>query len=326
MIGNGKIDIIRDTAADNIVEVISDFVHLKKRGVSYVGLSPFNNERTPSFTVTPSKGIFKDFSSGKGGDCIAFLMAIQNLTFTQAVKYLAIKFGIEVEDGDIVNVNYQPKRVVFEEKKPDFIHPNEMLATLKDPSDNNLFNFMAQNFGFDGTSQVFREYHIGIDINHYVIFWQIDHETYVRSGKFIRYKPDGHRDKDSSTTWFHKKTVEYKPIYPDFNLVQCFFGEHLISKTKKPIAVVESEKTALICSMMMDKYLWLACGSKNGLGDAKVAAIRNRPVTLFPDLGAYDEWKLLAEKYSFNISDILERHASEEERKKGLDLADFLLK
>jgi len=84
--------------ATDIVEVIGEFVQLKKRGANYVGLSPFANERTPSFTVSPAKGIFKDFSSGKGGSAITFLMELEKFTYPEALKWLAKKYGIEVEE------------------------------------------------------------------------------------------------------------------------------------------------------------------------------------------------------------------------------------
>ncbi len=84
--------------ATDIVEVIGEFVQLKKRGANYVGLSPFVNERTPSFTVSPAKGIFKDFSSGKGGSAVTFLMELEKFTYPEALKWLAKKYGIEVEE------------------------------------------------------------------------------------------------------------------------------------------------------------------------------------------------------------------------------------
>ncbi|MEQ8237645.1 MAG: DNA primase [Cyclobacteriaceae bacterium] len=84
----------------DIVEVVGDFVTLKKSGSSYRALSPFTNERTPSFYVVPSKGIFKDFSSGKGGDSITFIMEVDGLSYVEALKYLAKKYNIEIiEEG-----------------------------------------------------------------------------------------------------------------------------------------------------------------------------------------------------------------------------------
>src|SRR5476651_1861820 len=96
MITKSTIDRIME--ATDIVEVIGEFVQLKKRGANYVGLSPFANERTPSFTVSPAKGIFKDFSTGKGGSAVTFLMELEKFSYPEALKWLAKKYGIEVEE------------------------------------------------------------------------------------------------------------------------------------------------------------------------------------------------------------------------------------
>jgi len=96
MITKPTIDKIME--ATDIVEVIGEFVQLKKRGANYVGLSPFVNERTPSFTVSPAKEIFKDFSSGKGGSAVTFLMELEKFTYPEALKWLAKKYSIEVEE------------------------------------------------------------------------------------------------------------------------------------------------------------------------------------------------------------------------------------
>ncbi|MEQ9403675.1 MAG: DNA primase [Cyclobacteriaceae bacterium] len=84
----------------DIVDVVGDFVSLKRSGSSYKALSPFSNEKTPSFYVVPSKGIFKDFSSGKGGDAIAFVMEVDGLSYVEALKYLAGKYGIEIVEEE----------------------------------------------------------------------------------------------------------------------------------------------------------------------------------------------------------------------------------
>ncbi|MEM6642310.1 MAG: DNA primase [Bacteroidota bacterium] len=84
----------------DIVEVVGDFVSLKRSGSSFRALSPFTNEKTPSFYVVPSKGIFKDFSSGKGGDAITFVMEVDGLTYIEALKYLAGRYGIEINEEE----------------------------------------------------------------------------------------------------------------------------------------------------------------------------------------------------------------------------------
>ncbi len=99
MISKTSIDRIFDTV--QIEEVVSDFVQLKRAGSSFKGLSPFNSERTPSFYVSPTKGIFKDFSSGKGGNAVTFLMELENMTYPEALRYLANKYQIEIEETEV---------------------------------------------------------------------------------------------------------------------------------------------------------------------------------------------------------------------------------
>lgn len=83
-----------------VEEVIGDFVQLKRAGSNYKGLSPFSNERTPSFMVSPVKQIWKDFSSGKGGNAIAFLMEHEHFTYPEAIRYLAKKYHIDIEETE----------------------------------------------------------------------------------------------------------------------------------------------------------------------------------------------------------------------------------
>ena len=96
MISKTTIDNVFETA--RVEEVIGDFVQLKRSGSNLKGLSPFTDERSPSFMVSPVKQIWKDFSSGKGGNVIAFLMEHEHFTYPEAIKYLANKYGIEVEE------------------------------------------------------------------------------------------------------------------------------------------------------------------------------------------------------------------------------------
>jgi DNA primase len=108
--------------AADIVEVIQDFVQLKKRGANWVGLSPFKSEKTPSFTVSPAKGIFKDFSSGKGGNAVAFLMELEGLSYPEALMYLAKKYHIEIE------VKEDPAYRDEESRKQSLFNLNEFAA------------------------------------------------------------------------------------------------------------------------------------------------------------------------------------------------------
>lgn len=98
MIAKTTIDAVFDIS--RVEEVIGDFVQLKKSGSNFKGLSPFSDERTPSFMVSPVKQIWKDFSSGKGGNVVAFLMEHEHFTYPEAIKYLANKYGIEIEETE----------------------------------------------------------------------------------------------------------------------------------------------------------------------------------------------------------------------------------
>ena len=99
MISKITIDKVFETAV--VEEVIGDFIQLKKSGSNYKGLSPFTDEKTPSFMVSPAKQIWKDFSSGKGGNVIAFLMEHEQLSYPEAIKYLAKKYNIEIEETQL---------------------------------------------------------------------------------------------------------------------------------------------------------------------------------------------------------------------------------
>ena len=325
MISNEKIELLRTTAHDNLLDVISDFVKLKKKGSQYNGSSPFANERSPSFYVHPSKGIFKCFSTGKGGDCLRFLQFVNDWTFIQAAQYLGKRFGIDIDGVD--EFSYTPKERIIQPVLPtSYIDTEVAIKTIGEYTDNELFKYLSNKFTEVAVQSVFELYKVGC-IKLWLIYWQFDYLNQCRSGKFIKYLSNGHRDKESRTGWEHTKIRSDKNVYPDFNLVQCFFGEHLItSDIRKPIAIVESEKTAIIASLFMPAYIWLACGSKNGINDLKCQILANRSVTLFPDLGCYNEWGLIAKQRGFSINNMIEKKATEEDKLKGFDLADFLLR
>ena len=105
MIDQTTIDRILDAA--QIVDVVSDFVTLRKRGVNYVGLCPFHNEKTPSFSVSPSKGVCKCFSCGKGGNAVHFIMEHEQLSYYEALKWLAKKYNIEIKERELTKEEKQ---------------------------------------------------------------------------------------------------------------------------------------------------------------------------------------------------------------------------
>jgi len=201
--------------------------------------------------------------------------------------------GYFVKPDDADEYIFVPRSII-EEKPTSFIPKEYAIQTFKDYNLNPLFKFLTSKFGETKILNLINKYRIGIDdtssfTKDWVIFWQFDKKDKIRSGKMINYGSNGRRSKDVSSTWFHAKKYEGIPVFPDFHLKQCLFGEHLIGKINKPIAIVESEKTALIASLFLDKYLWLACGGLNQLSASKMEILRNRSVTLFPDLGCFGE-------------------------------------
>ena len=101
MIDQPTIDRILDAA--QIYDVVSDFVTLRKRGVNYVGLCPFHDDKTPSFYVSPAKGLCKCFACGKGGNAVHFIMEHEQMSYPEALKYLAKKYGIEIKERELSN-------------------------------------------------------------------------------------------------------------------------------------------------------------------------------------------------------------------------------
>ncbi len=211
--------------------------------------------------------------------------------------------------------------------------------SLKRYDQNNFTTYLQSLFGKEITEQLTAKYYIGTSKhwNGASIFWQIDSNYTIRTGKIMLYNSSsGKRVKDpyNHIHWVHsilnKKKSNFRlEAESDVNLKQCLFGEHLIKNNTLPIAIVESEKTAIIASVYLPQFLWLAAGSKDGLNLEKCKVLQGRNVTLFPDLNAYQKWQLKSEELSgitnFSISNLLESKATEEEKKQGFDLADYLI-
>ncbi len=108
MIDQPTVQRIHETA--QVIEVIGDFIALKKRGVNYLGLCPFHNEKTPSFTVSPAKGIYKCFGCGESGNAVGFIMAHEKLSYPEALKYVAKKYNIEIQEKEQTPEQQQERR------------------------------------------------------------------------------------------------------------------------------------------------------------------------------------------------------------------------
>ena len=224
------------------------------------------------------------------------------------------------------------------ERKPQiFFLPSDWVEqSMRRYDINPLYRYFTKVAGKEDTDKLFRLYRVGTSRmwNGAAVFWQIDRDGNVRAGKIMGYDAEtGHRVKEpfNQVSWVHSVRK-----IPDFRMKQCLFGEHLLSDTSavmsaKPVAIVESEKTALVAALFIPDFIWLATGGMHGCFNSEaMQVLRGREVVLFPDLKATEEWRRrLPMLESFckraTCSDMLERIATGAQHEAGLDIADFLL-
>jgi DNA primase len=158
LISQATIDTVFETA--RVEEVIGDFVHLKRAGSNFKGLSPFSDERSPSFMVSPAKGIWKDFSSGKGGNSVAFLMEHSHFTYPEAIRFLAKKYNIEIEeteqsDEDKLNTDVRESMYLVSEFAKTYFH--DILLNSEEGKAIGLSYFKERGF----TSDTIKKFALG---------------------------------------------------------------------------------------------------------------------------------------------------------------------
>lgn len=242
------------------------------------------------------------------------------------------------ENPDKKLTNSTPYSIVLTPPKHDtsFIDKSVVERTLSNYEINVFTKFLDSTFGLDMSKKAIQKYKLGTTKNGATIYYQIDLGGNIRSGKIIQYnvidslfthnRRDCKRNKYIMITWVHK-ALELN----DYNLCQCFFGEHLLTDQSKTICIVESEKSAVIASIFKPQYIWIACGGKEGLGSTKIQVLKDRHIVLFPDLNGFNKWTQKAKEIeiiakSVLVSPILEGIATNAERNSGLDIADYFLR
>ena len=203
---------------------------------------------------------------------------------------------------------------IFKKQKQCFFNPRLIYDHLDLKLNSNFTRFLSSYFGVDKTIEVVKKYHIGL-YNHDVVFWQLDQFNSIRAGKVMKYNTNGRRKE--YVKWWHKLNNQ------NCRLNQCFFGEHL-TNSFYPIAIVESEKTACIMSIIDPRHVWIASGGSSGLR-RKCNSIKGFKAVLFPDQGQYDNWKEISDQIGFKISSVCEKWFNEGSIKKGEDIADYFL-
>lgn len=227
------------------------------------------------------------------------------------------------------------KRREAEKAKPLSLIPPEFVTRSIRPDLNSDFTtWLLTILPADAVTRLTNEYRLGVTRNRDVIFFQIDTEGRCRTGKVMKYnKETGHRIKDEKTpnriTWVHS-ILKYRHDLPeDWSLCQCIFGEHLLARfPDKHVAIVESEKTAVLCAGLMPQYVWLATGGKSQMNE-RLRVLTGRDVTAFPDVDGYEAWSNKAKEFSdlnITVSKILQQNATPEEIEAQIDIADWLVK
>lgn len=209
---------------------------------------------------------------------------------------------------------------VPEYREPDFIPKEVVEASFSHFKENTFFMWLVKLFGQDVAFDLQSKYNIGTAKNNGTIFFQQDSEGKFRTGKVMYYQPNGKRKKDKNSWYVHRAVKE------NFELVQVFFGEHLVKKyPDKPVALVESEKTAILMSVFEPEYTWIASGGANMLNSYRLLRLPRLDLVC-PDQGEFDNWKDKTKSF-FNreMDGRVEKAFREGKVAKGADILDLVL-
>jgi hypothetical protein len=234
--------------------------------------------------------------------------------------------------NNISNMNFSKPQIISISYIPLELYKASLQSNLsihKIAESNNFIKFLLDIFWVDITNELVAKYFISTS-KHWKganVFWQVDREGKIRAGKIMLYSPEtGKRVKQpyDHINWVHSALK-----MSDFNLKQCFFGEHLLIDKSKIVMVVESEKTAIISNAFMPNYIWLACGGINNINKERCDILKGRNVIFHPDIGAYEKWNSKVKEFSasenFTVSKLLEENADIYNLKNGSDIADYFI-
>jgi DNA-directed RNA polymerase subunit RPC12/RpoP len=224
--------------------------------------------------------------------------------------------------NSIINYNYVAPPPV----KPSYIKKETLQNSLTKYEINPLINYLYNYYSKDEVRNSFKKYQVGTSkmYNGATVFWQMDNTGNIRTGKIMAYDiATGGRIKDeniSYVNWVHSVLKK-----PNYNLKQCLFGLHLLNDIVKQVAIVESEKTAIIMSIEFPNYTWMSTGSLQGFKYEYLAPLKGTTIIAFPDKGGYAQWQktadILNEKgFDIKVSQFLENNEYDD----SWDLVDIL--
>lgn len=322
---------IKDAAG--IVDVVSDFLTLKRKGVNYQCLCPFHDDRhLGSFIVHPARNCYKCFSCDAKGGPIDFLMNYEKLSYPDALRYLATKYCIPImEDYDrekFKNIKPSKPKTMTEniDNLPKRTWPVAWVGYYKNLANDNFVNWLKQQ-PWDAAqcknmTDVLNEYHVGhvwFDTNHegvtnhheWTIWWMIDEHNVLHNGHLMKYKADGHRDKTTeyNQTWLHARMrwVEGSNHFDEDKeqASYCLFGQHLLNAyPTATVNIVESEKTAVIMATAYGNnasQVWMACSGMQRLNRNLLQPLiyQGRKIQLFPDRDGISKWVAKANEINY---------------------------
>lgn len=218
-----------------------------------------------------------------------------------------------------------PVRTIRTAPIPTSYHSVELMSKSFKNENNRFIKFLKAHFDTNKVDEVAKTYNVGSSKhwNGATIFWQVDDLQRVRYGKVMLY--DNNSGKRVKEPYSHFTTVHKLLKLEDFNHRQCLFGLHLLERSSKPIALVESEKTAIIMAIVDDSYLWLATGGKANFTHQMLEPLKGKKVTAFPDCGEI-LWNQVADRlnqigFFIEVSKVLEG----QQYPAGTDLADVVI-
>ena len=294
--------------AAKVSDVLQDRgVTLVRKGTSLLGLCPFHDDKhIGSFVVNERMNRYKCFSCGASGDAVTALRELEGMDYPTALRYLAAMYNIIIDDGPVPQVKPRVPRPVLPPTQRmiwvrDILKPYTAHAT-----ENNLVKWML-SLPFrpehrTNLEMMLKFYQIGTSVKGstqgWTVFPQIDMQFYVRDIKLMKYKADGHRDKEGySFNWMHSLMAKAGRFDESkYHVDHCLFGLHLATAfPKAEVCIVESEKSALLCSAFSDpnERIWMATGGKSGLRPQMLEPLieQKRDIILFPDFDGYQEWQ-----------------------------------
>lgn len=299
-------------------------------------------DSNPSMGLNLSNNLWHCFTCGAKGNLIGLVMQHEHIGYLQACKWLIERYHIPVEEikrqTDLLN---EIKEKCMNKENDKYLDASLIEDFKSSSSDFTTALVQSRILTHDQMKNAASAFRLGC-LKGNVLFCYIDMEGHFREGKIMAYQVDAHRNKNINPCSLSYKMKKVGSLSQDWKQTWCLFGLHQLADPMHEtsiVAIVESEKTAIICSELVPslsniKVLWMATGGLTALTIDILRPLRGHQVILFPDTDlygdAYNKWLATATEASklfghpITVSDILERHASEDQKSRKIDIADFI--